>query len=178
MRGRRGIGLLRPPDLKRTAWIRSCGRARERAAAWATDRRDQAGNAGAGGLTGGAQTAGRRGEGEMGLGRWISGGRPGLGPGELNQSRPIWDGRRGSGGQPGSFLRLAGAAALVPAAEGSPEMRGAGVWRASGATWVAGKVGEGTGSPLVGSGSGQGHRRGAVHGGAARRRGYSTPARN
>jgi len=30
----------------------------------------------------------------------------------------------------------------------------------------------------VGSGSGQGHRRGAVHGGAARRRHKSTPARN
>ena len=30
----------------------------------------------------------------------------------------------------------------------------------------------------MGSGSGQGHRRGAVHGGAARRRDYSTPARN
>jgi hypothetical protein len=69
----------------------------------------------------------------VGLGRWISGGRPGLGPGELNQGRPIWDERRGSGGQPGSFLRLAGAAALVPAAEGSPETRGAGDWRASGA---------------------------------------------
>jgi hypothetical protein len=43
---------------------------------------------------------------------------------------------------------------------------------------VAGKVGEGTGSPLVGSGSGQRHRRGAVHGGAARRRHETTPARN
>jgi hypothetical protein len=43
---------------------------------------------------------------------------------------------------------------------------------------VAGEVGEGTGSPLLGSGSGQGHWRGAIHGGAARRRGYSTPARN
>jgi hypothetical protein len=162
MRRRRGIGLLRPSDLKRTARIRSCGRARERAAAWVTDRRDQAGRARAGGLTGGAggqgeraggltggaggqgecageltggaQLAGRRGEGEVGLGRWISGGRPGLGPGELNQGRPIWDERRGSGGRPGSFLRLAGAAALVPTAEGSPETRGAGVWRASGAT--------------------------------------------
>ena len=30
----------------------------------------------------------------------------------------------------------------------------------------------------MGSGSGQRHRRGAVHGGAARRRGYSTPASN
>ena len=43
---------------------------------------------------------------------------------------------------------------------------------------MAGKVGEGTGNPLVGSGSGQGHRRGAVYGGAARRRHKITPARN
>jgi hypothetical protein len=51
------------------------------------------------------------------LGRWISGGRSGLGPGELNQGRPIWVERRRSGGRPGSYLQLAGAAALVPAAE-------------------------------------------------------------
>jgi hypothetical protein len=114
----------------------------------------------------------------VGLGRWISGGRSGLGPGELNQGRPIWVERRRSGGRPGSFLRLAGAAALVPAAEGSPETRGAGDWRGSGATRVAGEVREGAGSSLVGSGSGQRHRRGAIHGGAARRRDYSTPARN
>jgi hypothetical protein len=88
----------------------------------------------AGELTGGAQLAGGWGEGEVGLDRWISGGRPGLGPGELNQGRSIWDERRGSGGRPRSLLRLTGAAALVPAAEGSPETRGAGVWRAPGAT--------------------------------------------
>jgi hypothetical protein len=40
---------------------------------------------------------------------------------------------------------------------------------------VVGEVGEGAGSSPVGSGSGQ---RGAIHGGAARRRDYSTPARN
>jgi hypothetical protein len=43
---------------------------------------------------------------------------------------------------------------------------------------VVREVGEGAGSSPVGSGSGQRHRRGAVHGGAARRRGYSTPASN
>ncbi|PWZ14336.1 hypothetical protein Zm00014a_018198, partial [Zea mays] len=118
------------------------------------------------------------GEGVVGLGRWIAGGRPGLGPGELNQDRPIWVERRRSDGRPGSSLRLAGAAALVPAAEGSPETRGTGDWRGSGAIRVVGEVGEGTRTPLVGSGSGQRHRRGAVHGGAARRRGYSTPASN
>jgi hypothetical protein len=114
----------------------------------------------------------------VGLGRWISGGRPGLGPGELNQGRPIWVERRRSDGRPGSSLRLAGAAALVPAAEGSPETRGAGDWRGPRVTWVVGEVGEGAGSSPVGSGSGQRHRRGAIHGGAARRRDYSTPARN
>ncbi|PWZ39492.1 hypothetical protein Zm00014a_042459, partial [Zea mays] len=116
--------------------------------------------------------------GVVGLGRWISGGRPGLGPGELNQGRPIWVERRRSDGRPGSSLRLAGAAALVPAAEGSPETRGAGDWRGSGVIRVVGEVGEGAGSSPVGSGSGQRHRRGAIHGGAARRRGYSTPASN
>jgi hypothetical protein len=107
MRRRRGIGLLRPSDLRRTVGIRSCGRARERAAAWVADRRGPNGSAGtggltggtgglreraggltggtggqrerAGGLTGGAQLTGRRSVGEAGLGRWISGGRPGLG---------------------------------------------------------------------------------------------------
>ena len=43
---------------------------------------------------------------------------------------------------------------------------------------MVGEVGEGAGSSPVGFGSGQRHRRGAVHGGAARRRGYSTPASN
>ncbi|PWZ57015.1 hypothetical protein Zm00014a_029574, partial [Zea mays] len=94
------------------------------------------------------------------------------------QGRPIWVERRRSGGRPGSSLRLAGAAALVPAAEGSPETRGTGDWRGSGAIREVGEVGEGAGSSPVGSGSGQRHRRGVIHGGAARRRGYSTPASN
>jgi hypothetical protein len=67
-------------------------------------------------------------------------------------------------------LRLAEAAAPVPAAENSPETRGAGALRVLGATWIAGEVGEGAGNPLVGTWSGQGHRRGAVHGEVARRR--------
>lgn len=78
----------------------------------------------------------------------------------MKQGRPIWDGRRGSGGRPWPLQRLAGAAALVPAAENSPETRGAGALRVPGATGVAWEVGEGAGSLLVGARSGQGHRRG------------------
>jgi hypothetical protein len=48
MRGRRGIGRLQPLDLRSTARIRSCGRARGRAAAGAADRRGRADSAGAG----------------------------------------------------------------------------------------------------------------------------------
>ena len=66
-------------------------------------------------------------------------------------------------------LRLAEAAALVPVAENSPETRGAGLCGSLGATWTAGEVGEGTGNLPVGTRSGQGHRRGAAHGEAARR---------
>ena len=43
------------------------------------DRRGQRAARGAGRLTGGALLTGRQGVGEAGLGRWISGGRPGLG---------------------------------------------------------------------------------------------------
>jgi hypothetical protein len=67
-------------------------------------------------------------------------------------------------------LRLAEAAAPVPAAEDSPETRGAGALRVPRATWVAGEVGESVGNLLVGTRPGQGHRRGAVHGEVARRR--------
>jgi hypothetical protein len=67
-------------------------------------------------------------------------------------------------------LRLTEAAAPIPAAENSPETRGAGALRVLGATWVAGEVGEGAGNLLVGARSGQGHRRGAAYGEVARRR--------
>jgi hypothetical protein len=67
-------------------------------------------------------------------------------------------------------LRLAEAVAPVPTAENSPETRGAGALRVLGAIWMAGEVGEGAGNLLVGTRSGQGHRRGAVHGEVARRR--------
>ena len=67
-------------------------------------------------------------------------------------------------------LRLAEAAAPAPAAENSPETRGAGAPRVLGATWMAGEAGEGARNLLVGTRSGQGHRRGAVHGEVARRR--------
>jgi hypothetical protein len=67
------------------------------------------------------------------------------------------------------LLRLAEAAAPVPAAENSPETRGAGALRVPGATWAAGEVGEGAGKCPVGSGWGLGHRRGAARGEAARR---------
>jgi hypothetical protein len=53
-------------------------------------------------------------------------------------------------------LRLAEAAAPVPAAENSPETRGAGALRILGATWMAGEVGEGAGNLPVGTRSGQG----------------------
>jgi hypothetical protein len=65
-------------------------------------------------------------------------------------------------------LRLAEAAAPVPAAENSPETRGAGTLRVLGTTWAAGEVGEGAGNLPVGTGSGQGHGWGAAHGEAAR----------
>jgi hypothetical protein len=67
------------------------------------------------------------------------------------------------------LLRLAEAAAPAPTAEDSPETRGAGALRVIGATWVAGEVGESVGNLPVGTGSGQGHRRGVAHGEAARR---------
>jgi hypothetical protein len=43
------------------------------------------------------------------------------------------------------LLRLAEAAPPIPAAENSPETRGAGALRVPGATWAAGEVGEGAG---------------------------------
>jgi hypothetical protein len=67
-------------------------------------------------------------------------------------------------------LRLAEAAAPVPAAGNSPETRGVGALRVLRAIEMAGEVGEGAGSLLVGARSGQGRRRGAVHGEVARRR--------
>jgi hypothetical protein len=67
------------------------------------------------------------------------------------------------------LLRLAEAAAPIPAAENSPETRGAGALRVPRATWAAEEVREGAGNLPVGTGSGQGHRRGAAHGEAARR---------
>jgi hypothetical protein len=68
------------------------------------------------------------------------------------------------------LLRLAGAAALVPAAEELAGDEGRGGPAVLGAIRVAGEVREGTGNPLVGSWSGKGHRRGVAHDGVARRR--------
>jgi hypothetical protein len=51
----------------------------------------------------------------------------------------------------------------------SPETGGTGALRVLRATGVAWEVGEGAGNLLVGARSGQGHRRGAVHGEVARR---------
>jgi hypothetical protein len=67
-------------------------------------------------------------------------------------------------------LRLAEAAAPGPAAGNSPETRGVGALQVLRATGMAGEIGEGAGNLLVGARSGQGHRRGAAHGGTARRR--------
>jgi hypothetical protein len=78
------------------------------------------------------------------------------------------------GGRLCPLLRLAEAAALVPAAENSPETRGAGALRVLGATWTAGEVGEGARNLPVGTRSGQGHRRG----GGPRRSGSAVAVRD
>jgi hypothetical protein len=78
------------------------------------------------------------------------------------------------GGRLCPLLRLAEAAALIPAAENSPEARGAGALRVLGATWTAGEVGEGAGSLPVGTRSGRGHRRG----GGPRRSGSAVALRD
>jgi hypothetical protein len=82
-RGRRGIGLLRPSDLRSTRRIRSAG-------GRASARRPERLTGGASGQRGrgradrrGQRAERARGVGEVGLGRWISGGRPGLGSGYL-----------------------------------------------------------------------------------------------
>jgi hypothetical protein len=68
------------------------------------------------------------------------------------------------------LLQPAETVAAAPAAEKLLGDEGAGALRVLRATGATGKVGEGAGNRLVGTGSGQGHRRGAVHGKAARRR--------
>jgi hypothetical protein len=105
LRGRKGIKLLRPLDLGSTPEIRSAGgrvsaRRHERLTggtrraerAQTADRRGRAGRAG-------VRAADRRGPidrkaecgggGGTALGRWISGGRLGLGSAYLKQGRPI-----------------------------------------------------------------------------------------
>jgi hypothetical protein len=72
------------------------------------------------------------------------------------------------------LLRLAEAAVPVPTAENSPETRGAGALRVPRATWAVGEVGEGAGNLPVGTGSGQGHRRG----GGPRRSGSAVALRD
>jgi hypothetical protein len=68
------------------------------------------------------------------------------------------------------LLQPAETAAAAPAAEKLAGDEGAWAMRVLRATGVAWEVGEGAGNPLAGARSGQGHRRGAVHGEAARRR--------
>jgi hypothetical protein len=104
LRGRRGIGLLWPLDLRSTPEIRPAGgcasaRRPERLTGGArrAERADERLTGGAGRaaragerLTGGAQMAGRRGGApHTALGRWISGGRLGLGSAYLKQGRLI-----------------------------------------------------------------------------------------
>jgi hypothetical protein len=68
------------------------------------------------------------------------------------------------------LLQPAEAAVAAPAAGELAGDEGRGVLRVLKATGVTWEVGEGAGNPLVGARSGQGHRRGAVHGEVARRR--------
>jgi hypothetical protein len=68
------------------------------------------------------------------------------------------------------ILQPAETAAAAPAVEKLAGDEGAGALWVLRATGVAWEVGEDAGSLLVGARSGQGHRRGAVHGEAARRR--------
>jgi hypothetical protein len=84
LRGRRGIGLLRPLDLGSTPEIRSVGgrasaRARHERLTGGAGRAEQARAADRRGGAGRAE----RGVGEAALGRRIPGGRPGSGPGYL-----------------------------------------------------------------------------------------------
>jgi hypothetical protein len=67
------------------------------------------------------------------------------------------------------LLQPAEAAAAAPAAEKLAGDKGAGALWVLRATGVAWEVGEGAGNLLAGDRLGQGHRRGAVHGEAARR---------
>jgi hypothetical protein len=92
----------------------------------------------------------------------------------LKQGRSIWSGQRGLGGRLLSSPPVSRGDGARPAAENSPETRGAGALRVPGATWAAGKVGEGAGNLPVGTGSGQGHRRG----GGPRRSGSAVALRD
>jgi hypothetical protein len=177
LRGRRGIGLLRPLDLGSTPEIRSAGgrasprrherltggvgraeRARAADRRGRVDRKAGCGGSGPGPLDSRRTARIRPGLFKIGPGlfkigssdlRWTAGiGRPASVPFSSQQRRRRPHPRRGS----------------------SPETRGTRALWVLRATGVAWEVGEGAGNLLVGAKSGQGHRRGAVHGEVARRR--------
>jgi hypothetical protein len=173
LRGRNGIGLLRPLDLGSTPEIRSAG---GRASARRHERLTggPGGQSGRGQLTGGAErakrarTADRRGSVDRKAG--CGGKRPwavglqvtarirlGLfetGPFDLRWTTETW--RLASVPFPSQQRRWR----PHPRRGSSPETRGAGALRVLRATGVAWEVGEGAGNLLVGARSGQGHRRG------------------
>jgi hypothetical protein len=188
LRGRRGIGLLRPLDLGSTPEIRSAG-------GRASARRQERLTGGAGRaarvlerltggarraararerLTGGARLTGRRGAG--------GGGGNGPGPSDLRRTARVGLGLFETGSsdlrRTAEIWRLASVSFSSqqrrrrphPRRGSSLETRSAGALRVLRATGVAWEVGEGAGNLLVGARSGQGHRRGAVHDEVARRR--------
>jgi hypothetical protein len=129
------------------------------------------GQSGRGRLTGGARLTGRLGCGGSGPGpldlRRTA--RVGLGlfkiePSDLRWTAEIW--RLASV----SFSSQQRRRRPHPRRGSSPETRDAAALRVLRATGVAGEIGEGAGNLLVGARSGQGHRRGTVHGEVARRR--------
>jgi hypothetical protein len=170
LRGRRGIGLLRSLDLGSTPEIRSAG---GRASARWHER-----------LTGGAgraervRVADRRGR----VDRKAGCGGSGPGPSDSRRTARIGPGLFKIGPSDLRWTAGIGRPASVPFSSqqrqrrphpwrgSSPETRGVGALLVLTATGVAWEVGEGAGNLLVGARSGQGHRRGAVHGEVARRR--------
>jgi hypothetical protein len=170
LRGRRGIGLLRPLDLRSTPEIRSAGGS-------ASARRHER-------LTGGAGPAERAGAAD----RWgpvdrkAGCGGSGPGPLDLRRTASVGLGLFETGSSDLRWMAEIWRLASVPFSSqqrqrrphprrgSSPETRGAGALRVFRATRVAWEVGEGARNLLVGARSGQGHQRGAVHGEVARRR--------
>jgi hypothetical protein len=182
-RGRRGIGLLRPSDLRSTRRIRSAGgRASARQPERLTGGAGRAARARR--LTGGA--SGQRGRGradrrgQVGrAGAWCGG--SGSGPLDLRRTARVGLGLIKSGPPDLGWTAGIGWPASVPFSNqqrrrrphprrrSSPETRARGLCGSLGRPEWPGRLGKAR-NPLAGARSGQGHRRGAVHGEATRRR--------